>query len=60
MQIDQPLATFAQMGAILHGLYVITDENLIESENFLSIVESAIRGGATIVQLREKIKTQVK
>ncbi len=56
MQIDQPLATFAQMGAILHGLYVITDENLIESENFLSIVESAIRGGATIVQLREKNK----
>ncbi len=38
----------------LHGLYVITDKDLIERENFCSTVESAIKGGAGIVQLREK------
>jgi len=42
------------MGFHLHGLYVITDKNLIERENFFSTVESAIKGGAKIVQLREK------
>jgi thiamine-phosphate pyrophosphorylase len=38
----------------LHGLYVITDTHLIPRERFVSTVEAAVRGGATMVQLREK------
>jgi len=38
----------------LKGLYVITDKKLIPRERFLETVEKAIRGGARIVQLREK------
>lgn len=36
------------------GLYVITDERLLQRERFVETVEKAIRGGARIVQLREK------
>ncbi len=39
---------------LLKGLYVITDKKLIPRERFLETVEKAIRGGARIVQLREK------
>ena len=38
----------------LKGLYVITDKKLILRDRFIEIVENAIRGGAKIIQLREK------
>lgn len=38
----------------ISGLYVITDKKLIERENFIETVEKSIKGGARIVQLREK------
>lgn len=39
---------------ILKGLYVITDKKLIPRDRFIETVEKAIRGGAKIIQLREK------
>jgi thiamine-phosphate pyrophosphorylase len=38
----------------LRGLYVITDTHLIPRSRFAATVEAAVRGGATMVQLREK------
>ncbi len=38
----------------LKGLYVITDKKLIARDRFEITVENAIKGGANIVQLREK------
>ena len=38
----------------LTGLYVITDKNLIERHQFIETVEKALRGGANVLQLREK------
>ncbi len=38
----------------LRGLYVITDTRLIPRQRFVETVEAAVRGGATMVQLREK------
>lgn len=38
----------------LNGLYVITDKKLIPKENFIEVIESVLRGGANVVQLREK------
>lgn len=38
----------------LSGLYLITDKKLIDRDNFIEIVEMSIKGGARIVQLREK------
>lgn len=38
----------------LNGLYVITDKKLIERYSFVETVEKSIKGGARIVQLREK------
>jgi thiamine-phosphate pyrophosphorylase len=38
----------------LRGLYVITDTTLIPRPRFVETVEAAVRGGATMVQLREK------
>jgi thiamine-phosphate pyrophosphorylase len=38
----------------LWGLYLITDTKLIPRERFVETVEAAVRGGATMVQLREK------
>lgn len=38
-------------------LYFITDSTLCSEERLLEIVESAIRGGAVMVQLREKAKS---
>jgi thiamine-phosphate pyrophosphorylase len=38
----------------LRGLYVITDTHLIPRTRFADTVEAAVRGGATMVQLREK------
>lgn len=38
----------------LHGLYVITDTALIPDAQFSARVEAALRGGARIVQYRDK------
>lgn len=38
----------------LTGLYVITDKKLIKRAGFIETVERSIKGGARIVQLREK------
>ena len=38
-------------------LYFITDSTSVPPERFLSVVEAACKGGATIVQLREKDRT---
>ncbi len=38
----------------LSGLYAITDSRLIAENRFARTVESAIKGGAQIIQLREK------
>ena len=38
----------------LSGLYAITDKKLIARENFIVAVEKAIKGGASVIQLREK------
>lgn len=38
----------------LKGLYVITDKKLIDRNQFVETVEKSIKGGASIVQLREK------
>lgn len=35
-------------------LYLVTDRSRLDGRDFLSVVEDAIRGGATMVQLREK------
>jgi len=42
------------MNRSINGLYIITDKKLITREFFTEKVESAIKGGARIVQLREK------
>ena len=39
---------------MLGGLYAITDTHLIPRDRFVATVEAAVRGGATMVQLREK------
>ncbi|MFN3788359.1 MAG: thiamine phosphate synthase, partial [Sulfurihydrogenibium azorense] len=38
----------------LKGLYVITDEKLTPYDKMLDMVEKALKGGASIVQLRDK------
>jgi len=38
----------------LRGLYVITDKKLIGRDQFVVTVEKSIKGGASIIQLREK------
>lgn len=42
------------MKRMLEGLYVITDKKLIPRQRFIETVEKALRGGASILQLREK------
>ena len=39
------------------SLYFITDSTGFSQEEFLSRVEKALKGGVTILQLREKNKT---
>jgi thiamine-phosphate pyrophosphorylase len=46
--------TLMSAHAKLRGLYVITDTTLIPRPRFVETVEAAVRGGATMVQLREK------
>ncbi|WP_166269798.1 thiamine phosphate synthase [Marinobacter caseinilyticus] len=36
------------------GLYAITDSNLLPGDSVLTAVEAAVRGGATLVQYRDK------
>lgn len=38
-------------------LYFITDSTCVPAESFLPVVETACKGGATIIQLREKDKS---
>lgn len=38
-------------------LYFITDSTTVPEERFLPVVEAACKGGATIIQLREKNRT---
>ena len=38
----------------LKGLYVITDETLIDGKSHKKIAEKALKGGAKIIQLRDK------
>ncbi len=38
----------------LKGLYAITDEKLITGKNFNTAIESALQGGASIIQYRDK------
>lgn len=42
------------MNQRLKGLYVITDKKLIDRNAFADKVEKALRGGARVLQLREK------
>ena len=44
-------------GAIDYSLYLVTDRSLSRGRSTRDIVESAIRGGVTCVQLREKTAT---
>lgn len=45
------------MSVNLNGLYVITDDKLTPKETVLFQIEKALIGGATIVQLRDKISS---
>ena len=42
----------------LRGLYVISDDKLTPGETLLEQVQQALRGGATIVQLRDKTSSE--
>ena len=46
--------------AELRGLYAITDETLIPESVFVATVEQALRGGAAIVQYRDKSGNEAK
>lgn len=39
----------------LHGLYVITDTNLMNKQNLIEKVQLSLEGGAKIVQFRDKV-----
>ena len=45
---------------LLKGLYAITDENLIPEQHFNQAIESALQGGAKIIQYRDKSNDQNK
>lgn len=36
------------------SLYLVTDDNQLKGRNFFDIIETAVKGGVTMVQLREK------
>jgi thiamine-phosphate pyrophosphorylase len=40
--------------ARLRGLYAITDEQLIPEADFAALIEQALRGGASMIQYRDK------
>jgi len=41
----------------LNGLYVITDDALTPKDKMFSMIKEALKGGATIVQLRDKLSS---
>ena len=43
---------------IIHGLYVITDTKLMNEENIITKVTKALKGGAKIVQYRDKVNSE--
>lgn len=45
------------MKSIDYSLYLVTDNKNKTTEEFLNIIEEAIKGGVTLVQLREKSST---
>jgi len=47
------------MTKLPRGLYAITDPKLLPGNLLLSGVESALRGGATVVQYRDKLATSI-
>ena len=44
----------------LHGLYAITDERLMNEQNFLLKAEQALLGGARLIQYRDKSSNHTK
>jgi len=42
-----------------YELYLVTDQNSLKGRNLISVLEDAISGGVTIVQLREKNVTSL-
>jgi len=42
------------MNKSLHGLYVITDQQLMPAERFCSMAEAALSAGARLIQYRDK------
>ena len=48
---------FVTMKNLDTTLYFITDSTCVPEERFLPVVEAACKGGATIIQLREKDKS---
>jgi thiamine-phosphate pyrophosphorylase len=44
---------------LLNGLYAITDPHLLPPEKLITSVESALRGGAHVIQYRDKTATEV-
>ena len=47
-------------GEKLKGLYAITDQQLIAEQRFAETIESALLGGASIIQYRDKSNNQLK
>lgn len=43
---------------LIHGLYVITDTKLMNEENIIAKVSQALKGGAKIVQYRDKVNSE--
>lgn len=39
---------------LIRGVYVITDETLVPGRTHVEIAEAALRGGASVIQLRDK------
>lgn len=42
------------MSKIDYSLMFVTDDSITDEEVFLSVLEAALKGGATVIQLREK------
>ncbi|MFT7373975.1 MAG: thiamine-phosphate pyrophosphorylase [Oleiphilaceae bacterium] len=42
-----------------NGLYAITDPRLLPTEKLITSVESALRGGARVIQYRDKIASEI-
>ncbi len=45
--------------AQLHGLYAITDTALVQQHDLPVMVESALRGGARVIQYRDKVSSEL-